>query len=126
MHNNIKFEQIMIKNYISIIALLLLLSCSDNDIAKDTPSCIKKIIEGLNKEDVANPSAKVYRFQYEGRTVYYIPPRCCDTMSELFDENCNIICYPDGGFSGTGDGKCIDFYKNATEEELVWEDKRGR
>ena len=24
----------------------------------------------------------------------------------LFDDNCNYICAPSGGFSGAGDGKC--------------------
>jgi hypothetical protein len=108
------------KTYLSVAALFCLLSCSDNDIAKDTPDCVRDMIEGLKKEAAANPPAKVYRFLYEGRTVYYIPPKCCDIPSVLLDENCNTICNPDGGLSGTGSGTCIDFHKNATNQELIW------
>lgn len=46
--------------------------------------------------------------EYQGKTVYYIPPKCCDIPSELYDENGKLICYPDGGFVG-GDGKCPGF-----------------
>ena len=116
----------MLKTYISLLAVIVLLSCSDNDIAKDTPGCVKKLIEGLKKSSVTNPPAKVYRYQYKGSTVYYIPPKCCDIPSSLLDEDCNSICSPDGGLGGSGSGTCTDFHKIATDKVLVWEDKRGR
>ena len=44
-------------------------------------------------------------------------------MSVLLDDQCNIICNPDGGFNGGGNGKCIDFSKNRTEGKLKWKDE---
>ncbi|UTM21795.1 DUF6970 domain-containing protein [Dyadobacter chenhuakuii] len=104
----------------------MLFSCSDNDIAQDTPSCVKKIIEDLKNGEVDNPPAKIYRYQYEGRTVYYIPAKCCDIPSVLLDDNCHSICSPDGGLGGAGNGTCTDFHKKATDQKLIWEDKRGK
>jgi hypothetical protein len=40
------------------------------------------------------------------------------------DESCSIICSPDGGFSGKGDGNCIDFFEKRTNGKLIWRDKR--
>ena len=66
----------------------------------------------------------MYRYHYDGRTVYYLPPHCCDQYSDLLDENCKVICHPDGGLTGRGDGKCPDFFTKATDRELVWQDAR--
>ena len=114
------------KTYLLLLTIVLLFSCSDNDIAKGTPSCVEKIIEGIKKNGVTNPPTNIYRYQYEGRTVYYVPPKCCDIPSILLDEECNSICSPDGGLGGTGSGTCTDFFKKATDRELIWEDKRKR
>lgn len=112
------------KIYILAFTLLFLLSCSDKEIEKDTPECIKKIIEDIKKQDSAGSPDKIYRYRYEGRTVYYIPPLCCDFPSRLLDEDCNLICNPDGGFSGAGDGRCPDFFKKAKDEKVIWDDDR--
>ena len=103
--------------------LLGINSCQKLDLPKGTPSCIKKEIRKILKEGKRNPPAEVWEYKYEGQTVYYIPPYCCDIMSVLLDDQCNIICHPDGGFNGGGDGKCIDFSKNRTEGKLIWKDE---
>lgn len=115
------------KRYSTILFLMVIISgCEDNDIAKGTPDCIKDIIKGLKKESVRNPPAKVYSYTFDSKTVYYIPPYCCDAFSVLMDENCNRICSPDGGLGGGGDGKCgSDFFKTRTDEKLIWEDDRN-
>ena len=87
-------------------------------------SCINQKIQAIKSEPVTTPATKIFSYQYRGQTVYYIPAQCCDFPSELYDENCNLICYPDGGFSGNGDGLCNDFYDKATNKTLIWEDPR--
>jgi hypothetical protein len=57
--------------------------------------------------------------------VYFRPARCCDVYSDLYDRNGVVICHPDGGIVGNGDGRCPDFFTNHSEEELVWQDPRG-
>jgi hypothetical protein len=93
---------------------------------KDTiPVCIKKLIASFKKEEKQNPPRSVYSYTYNGKTVYYVPPICCDFFSDLYDEHCNIIAHPDGGFTGRGDGKLPDFRTARTNEKLIWHDKRG-
>jgi hypothetical protein len=99
-------------------------SCQNDDVPKGLPDCVKVKIDQLKSESSQNPPAKVWQYQYKGQTVYYLPPTCCDQMGELYDENCNLICYPDGGIAGRGDGKCEDFFSARQNEILVWEDKR--
>ncbi len=45
-------------------------------------------------------------------------------LSTLYNENCNVICSPDGGLTGSGDGQCSDFFDTRTDEKLIWEDVR--
>jgi hypothetical protein len=87
-------------------------------------ACIQNVIDKLKSEPTRNPPAKVYEYNYYGNKVYFIPQYCCDFPSVLLDESCNVICYPDGGLSGGGDGYCASFRKERKNEKLVWEDNR--
>ena len=104
--------------------------CGKEDISKNPegadqiPECVQAKITEISKQDVWNPPAKVYRYQFKGQDVYFIPQRCCDFPSQLFTENCELICAPDGGFSGSGDNACPDFFNTRTDGKLLWEDKR--
>lgn len=104
--------------------------CGKENITKDpegeqqVPECIQTKIHEISQHDVWNPPAKVFRYSYRGQNVYFIPQRCCDIPSQLFDENCEKICEPDGGFTGKGNGACPDFFTARTGEKLLWEDKR--
>lgn len=111
--------------YLFYLFLLMFgISCTKVDVPDDTPRCIKKEIKSILKEPKRNPPAEVWKYKYKGSTVYFIPAYCCDAMSVLYDESCNEICKPDGGFNGSGDGKCPDFFTERTEGELIWTDTR--
>jgi hypothetical protein len=87
------------------------------------PNCIKgkiKEYEGLTGK---YQPAYIKSYRYKGATVYYVPARCCDQMSEVLDAECNVICRPEGGITGKGDGKCSDFLETATEGKVIWEPK---
>ena len=89
---------------------------------------------------VSNPPRSIIKTTYEGKPVYYLPPVCCDIPSELYAEDGKLICYPSGGITGNGDGKCTKFRfeyldnskdiknnnKNNKDNKntIVWEDKR--
>lgn len=101
----------------------LCLACSKDDrnrIPGQMPECIReRISQSLNHNESAITA--VYSYQYHGAPVYYITPdQCNDCFSELLDENCNLVCYPDGGFSGGGDGRCTDFFQDRSGERLIW------
>ena len=85
-------------------------------------TCIQGVIDKIKSENVRNPPAKIYQYTFHGSKVYFIPQYCCDIPSTLLDENCNVVCNPDGGFTGQGDGKCIDFFKVRKNEKILWED----
>lgn len=88
------------------------------------PAFVDQHISRMKTEPVANPPASVWRYQYKGVVVYYIPPKCCDVPSDLYTEDGRLLCSPDGGLTGRGDGKCPDFFDTRTEGELVWADTR--
>jgi hypothetical protein len=104
--------------------LIFAQQCGRDDMPEGTPACLQERIKEIAREEVWNPPAKIYSYYYGGKKVYFIPQRCCDIPSQLFDERCHVICAPDGGFSGKGDGGCDDFFVKRSGEELVWEDPR--
>lgn len=74
-----------------------------------------------------NPSEgipqSVTRYDYHRKTVYYMVAPCCDKFNIVFDSACNILGYPDGGYTGRGDGKMPNFHEEATEKKIVWKMK---
>jgi len=96
------------------------------DAPPDTPAWLTELIQRLEREPVANPPASIVRYRYKGQTVYYLPPRCCDVPSNLYDADGRVLCHPDGGITGSGDGRCPDFLTERTDEHLVWRDPRQR
>ncbi len=90
------------------------------------PVCVSDLIKEIEAEPVSNPPRSVWQYLYKGEIVYYIPSICCDIPSRLLGADCKLICNPDGGFAGTGDGKCKDFFTTRTKEKLIWQDKRSK
>jgi len=107
-----------------IFTSFTLLSCNQPE--DENPQWIQDLIVQFQNEPVGNPPQSIWQYFYNGRTVYYIPAQCCDQPSTLYDANGNILCAPDGGYSGKGDGKCPDFFTNRRDEKLIWQDKRTR
>lgn len=90
----------------------------------DNPRWIKELVARFESAPVGNPPQSIFRYEYKGQFVYYVPAQCCDQMSILYDSNGKDICAPDGGLSGRGDGQCPDFLKERKDERLVWRDSR--
>jgi hypothetical protein len=88
------------------------------------PPCLLNEIRKIKAEAVRNPPAIVYRYSYNGNSVFFIPAYCCDIPSQLIDSDCKFICSPDGGISGSGDNQCIDFFATRTNQEIIWQDTR--
>lgn len=88
------------------------------------PRWVADLIERFQAEPIGNPPQSIWRYDYKGQRVYYIPAQCCDKFSRLFDEKGGLLCAPDGGLTGEGDGRCADFFRVRTKETLVWRDPR--
>ena len=105
------------------LAIVLALSCTN---ATPEPACIAQMIANIKKQPVWNPPATIWQYTYNNKQVYLVTSDCCDQFISLYDENCNRLCAPSGGFGGGGDGQCPDFYTKATNEKLLWQDSRKR
>ncbi len=112
---------------VALVALLLTASCSASSPATPgpTPSWLTALIHDLESQPVASPPAFVGQYDYAGRTVYYVPPRCCDIWGTVYDADGVVLCHPDGGVTGSGDGRCPDFLSQRKNERIVWRDPRG-
>ena len=102
---------------------LTIMSCQKLDLKKAVPACVEKSIRTIKNEEVRNPPAEVWEWRADGKVYYYISSDCCDQFNYLYDDTCNVVCAPDGGFTGTGDGNCPGF-EGVVEKELIWQDDR--
>jgi len=106
------------------LLLLLVLSCSKQKTPSlNVPICIQSKIETIKSLPVENPPKEVWKWQVNGNTYFYFSAACCDQYSELYDSNCSLVCHPDGGITGVGDGNCPSFSGPITKT-LVWKDPR--
>jgi hypothetical protein len=68
-----------------------------------------------------SPPVYVDRYVYKNAFVFYTPiPGCCDQVSKVYDRCGTVVCSPDGGYTGNGDGRCPDFFGSAQGETRIW------
>jgi hypothetical protein len=122
-----RINEVQLKTVFPVfIAMILLLAGCKTTTPSGNPAWVDKMISQFESAPVTNPPLSVWRYDYNGQTVYFVPARCCDIYSVLYDANGNTLCAPDGGFIGTGDGKCPDFFNQRSNEQLIWQDSRTR
>ena len=109
---------------ISILSLILASACNQSTAPDENPEWVKDLIKKFESEPVGNPPQSIWQYIYKGGIVYYIPAQCCDQPSTLYDMFGNVICAPDGGYFGRGDGRCRDFFRERKNEKLIWQDSR--
>ena len=87
---------------------------------------LDRLVAEFDEAPVANPPHRILRYRYREQTVYYVPPSCCDQPSALYNDAGTLLCEPDGGITGRGDGRCADFHERRSEESVFWSDPRSR
>jgi hypothetical protein len=114
----------MKRNLILILTLLSLFfpECEKLDLKVDVPNCVRSIIRGRIVDGFRNKPVEVWRWDVDGKTYYYTVSDCCDQFNLLYDDQCHLVCAPDGGFSGQGDGKCPSFASQIIRT-LVWKEE---
>ena len=90
----------------------------------DNPAWLGALVAQIQSEPVTNPPSSIVRYRYKGGTVYFRPSRCCDVFGDLYDSNGVLICHPDGGITGAGDGRCADFATARSGGQVIWADSR--
>lgn len=123
-NNKTEVTNITLRNTLLKLEPIVLLKYSDP--LFPIPGWVNQLIAEFQSEPVGNPPQSIWSYEYNGQTVYYIPPQCCDQFSILYDSTGYIICAPDGGFTGRGDGQCPDFFQERKNECLIWQDSRQR
>mgnify|MGYP003624571280 CR=1 FL=1 len=118
--------KVIFSRILLIFAILILATnCKSSGTEdEDVPACIEIKIDEIISNEVSNPPTQVWKWEVDDKTYYYITSDCCDQYNILYSENCDIVCAPDGGFTGNGDGNCPDF-KGEIVQTLVWEDNRN-
>jgi hypothetical protein len=111
--------------FVSFILYFLIIGCSQST-SPDKPDWVEDLIVQYKNEPVGNPPQSIWRYNYKGKIVYYVPPQCCDQFSILYDEKGNALGAPDGGITGDGDGRFTDFFTVRTDGKLIWQDLRQR
>ena len=110
-----------------LLAVVLSAACAmEKTVGEEPrPEWVTALIRELESEPVANPPAQLIRYDYQGQAVYYLPPRCCDIPSNVYNATGAVICQADGGLRGDGDGRCPDFFTLRKDEKIIWRDPRG-
>ena len=62
----------------------------------------------------------VFQVRYDDGVAYWVQAGCCDQLDPLIDARGVLLCYPSGGFTGRGDGKCPQALPSVTERREVW------
>ena len=62
----------------------------------------------------------VYEVAYGEGVAYYTLAGCCDQLDPLVDANGVLVCYPTGGYTGHGDGKCKGALPPPAQRREVW------
>jgi uncharacterized protein DUF6970 len=112
-----------------LLIFVLSAGCGSNPVVPDSstasPAWLTPLIRQLETQPVANPPAFIARYEYKGDSVYFVPQRCCDVMSVVYRSDGAVICHPDGGFAGNGDGRCADFFAERRNQRMIWRDPRS-
>lgn len=103
------------------LTLSALTACRD-----EGPAWLADLQRQIAEEPATNPPSQILRFELVGRPVYYRPPYCCDIQGVLYSEDGTVLCHPDGGFTGTGDGRCPEFFTRRRDCVQVWADPRAK
>jgi len=62
----------------------------------------------------------VFEVRYGDGVAYYVQAGCCDQLDPLIDARGVLVCYPSGGYTGRGDGKCPGALPPAADRREVW------
>lgn len=99
------------------LLIALLIGASAN--GQEPSTVVKQIVEAYDGVQ----SLEIWQHEHNGEVVFYVPLArilCCDMMSELYNAKGEMICKPDGGIAGSGDGKCLDFVSLRSTGVRVW------
>src|SRR5512143_1395573 len=109
---------------VMIVLVLFLAACAQTS-QSGNPELVDQLIKQFEQDPVGNPPLSIWQYEYNGQVVYLVLAHCCDIPSVVYDASGAVLCSPDGGITGKGDGRCDDFFDQRTNEQLIWKDSRN-
>ncbi len=107
--------------------IFIIFSCTSGKMNKSSnamPYCFSAKIESMKTDPSQGEPLSIIQYLYKGKTVYYMASACCDNYNVVYDSSCNVLGYPDGGFTGKGDGNMLNFYADASDKKVIWEKQK--
>lgn len=120
-------QRLFMKYWLLLIAIPFLSAsdCGKKKANEDAlPACLQELINRTATEEPPTTPLRIDAYTYKDKTVYYVAADCCDFFNMVYDDSCNMICAPDGGITGKGDGKCADFFDEAKLLKTAWEKEK--
>lgn len=110
---------------IIMMSWILFISCAGNKSNRISgmPTCLDTKIKQMKSDPRQSPPQSVTQYDYKGKTVFYVVMPCCDQFNIVYDAECNYLGAPDGGITGKGDRKLLDFSESATNPKVVYSNK---
>lgn len=99
--------------FLLVFVVVLMIGCKE----QENPDFVNELIDSHADSNIR----AVWSFRFNGDTVYYIQNGCCDMYNVLYDAHGEKICSPDGGITGSGDGRCPTFWDSAKRRNVIWE-----
>jgi hypothetical protein len=112
----LEFAQVQAKPGVCHVQSALLRATLETEVH---PDWVLQLVEDAGSSPA--PPQLIARYAYHGEIVYYVVAPCCDHLDTLYDGPGAVLCYPTGGFSGHGDGRCPDFLVERWDEVILWE-----
>jgi len=109
-----------------LLGLFFVSSCKTNEETESDvlPMWLQVKIAQFNSGPISASPPYIYSYIYKDYFVYYIAAPCCDQFSDLYSHEGQLLCHPEGGITGAGDGNCNDFKQNRHSEKLIWKNSR--
>lgn len=98
-------------------------SNSSNSVAgvqSELPACLLNTIKKMAATEKEGMPQYVTMYDYKGQKVFYVASSCCDKLNVVYDKNCKVLGYPDGGLTGKGDGSLPNFRQDASNPKAIW------
>lgn len=77
-------------------------------------------LRNLLSRSSADRPAEVIEFIYKGEATFFVRSQCCDQFDYVYRSDGTVLCAASGGFTGRGDGRCIDYFTSASIRKKIW------
>jgi hypothetical protein len=84
------------------------------------PTWLKAKIATIEATPKFAEATVIWKLQYKDEDAYLFVAPCCDQFNTLYSATGVLLCSPNGGITGRGDGKCPDAITPKTKYVVVW------